>query len=221
MPTVISHPAVALGVFPWFRRRLGHPALLLVGMVLTVLPDIDVVGFRFGIAYGDLLGHRGLTHSLPFALAVGGLVAWPASRLAGGRFGALWLYFSLCLASHGLLDALTDGGLGVAFLSPISNERYFFEFRPIRVSALSVQRFFGGDWTGLLAIEAQWIWLPALVAGAAGIAAGRLRASLDARAAATAPAERAERIRRQSSIRTEGIASRDSLCADKAARPLK
>lgn len=174
MPTILSHPAVAIGAFPWFRRHLGHPALLLVGMALTVLPDIDVVGFRFGIAYGDLLGHRGLTHSLPFAAAVGGLVAWPAARLTGSRFSVLWPYFALCLASHGLLDAMTDGGLGIAFLSPFSNERYFFDVRPIRVSALSVQRFFAGDWPGLLAVEFRWIWLPALALGALGLAVGRL-----------------------------------------------
>ncbi len=189
MPTILSHPAVAIGAFPWFRRHLGHPALLLVGMALTVLPDIDVVGFRFGIAYGDLLGHRGLTHSLPFAAAVGGLVAWPAARLTGSRFSVLWPYFALCLASHGLLDAMTDGGLGIAFLSPFSNERYFFDVRPIRVSALSVQRFFAGDWPGLLAVEFRWIWLPALAFGALGLAAGRLRAMMRRRAAAP-PRER-------------------------------
>ncbi len=190
MPTVFSHPAAAIGAFPWFRRRLGHPAVLLVGMALTVLPDIDVIGFRFGIAYGDLLGHRGLTHSLAFALVVGGLVAWPAARLSGAGLRVLWFYFFLCLASHGLLDALTDGGLGIAFFSPFSNERYFFDFRPVRVSAISVQRFFAGNWTGLLAIELRWIWLPALVLGAAGIAVGRLRAALRARITAAAPPER-------------------------------
>ena len=175
MATVFSHPAAALGAFPWFRRRLRHPALLLVGMALTVLPDIDVIGFRLGIAYGDLLGHRGLTHSLFFAVVFGALVAWPAARWTGAGFKAVWLYFSICLASHGVLDALTDGGLGIAFLSPFSNERYFFDFRPVRVSALSVQRFFAGDWTGLLAVELKWIWLPALVLGAAGVAVGHLR----------------------------------------------
>ena len=30
----------------------------------AVLPDADVIGFAFGIEYGDLLGHRGLSHSL-------------------------------------------------------------------------------------------------------------------------------------------------------------
>jgi len=41
-----------------------------------MLPDIDVIGFSFGIQYGDMFGHRGLTHSLCFALLAGGLAAW-------------------------------------------------------------------------------------------------------------------------------------------------
>nr|HRC76832.1 rhodanese-like domain-containing protein [Kouleothrix sp.] len=32
---------------------------------------------------------------------------------------------------HGVLDAMTDGGLGVAFFAPFSATRYFFPFRPI------------------------------------------------------------------------------------------
>ena len=175
MATLITHPVVALGVFPWFRGRIGRPAVLAVGALLTGLPDADVVGFAFGIDYGDLLGHRGLTHSLPFALVLGGLAALAAARAWRLNTGILWLYFSLCLASHGVLDALTNGGLGVAFFSPFSNERYFFDFRPLQVSAISVRHFFAHDWTGLLGIEFRWIWTPMLALGAAGLLVNRLR----------------------------------------------
>ena len=49
---------------------------LLLGVLCAVLPDIDVVGFGYGIQYGDLWGHRGLTHSLVFAaLLAASLVA--------------------------------------------------------------------------------------------------------------------------------------------------
>ena len=173
MPTVFSHPAAPIGAVPGSRSRLRDPRVVVIGMVLTVVPDADVIGFGLGVAYGDLLGHRGLTHSLPFALVLGGLVAWPVARRFGAAFRVLWLYFTLCVASHGVLDALTNGGLGVAFFSPFSNERYFFEYRPLQVSAISVQRFFAGDWTGLLAVEFQWIWLPMLGLGAAGLALWR------------------------------------------------
>ena len=46
------------------------------------------------------------------------------------------------MASHGVLDALTDGGSGVAFLAPFDDTRYFFPWRPIRVSP-----FWGGFFT--------------------------------------------------------------------------
>ncbi len=177
MASLITHPVVALGLFPWFRSRIGKPAVLAIGAVLTGLPDADVVGFAFGVGYGDLLGHRGLTHSLPFALVFGGLVALAAARAWRLNPGILWLYFSLCLASHGVLDALTNGGLGVAFFSPFSNERYFFDFRPLQVSSISVARFFAHDWIGLLAIEFRWIWTPMLTLGVAGILVGRLRSA--------------------------------------------
>jgi inner membrane protein len=44
--------------------------------------------------------------------------------------------------THPLLDMLTDGGSGVMILFPFTTERFFFPWRPIRVSPLSVARFF-------------------------------------------------------------------------------
>ena len=35
------------------------------------------------------------------------------------------VFFFLITASHGILDAFTSGGLGIALLSPISNQRFF------------------------------------------------------------------------------------------------
>lgn len=174
MPTIITHPAAALGLLPWFRGQLGRPAVLITGMALTVAPDLDVIGFALGIPYGDLLGHRGLSHSLPFALAFGAAAAWPLARLWRVDFRLLWLYFFLCLASHGLLDALTGGGLGIAFFAPFTNERYFLDFRPIRVSDIGVGDFRTGRWMTVLLSELRWVWLPALGLAATGLFAARL-----------------------------------------------
>jgi len=187
MPTVISHPVVALGLFPWLRRELGRPAVLVIGMLLTVLPDLDIVGFKLGIPYGHLLGHRGLSHSLVFALVVGGLAALAVARVYRLRPAVLWLYFFLCLASHGLLDALTSGGLGIAFFSPFSNERFFFDVRPLRVSAIGLSDFLASRWSAVLASELKWVWLPALALGAAGAVAGRLARRVADRAQGVAP----------------------------------
>ncbi len=73
---------------------------------------------------------------------------------------ALWLYLFVATASHGCLDALTDGGLGVAFFSPFSNARYFFPVRPIRVSPIGIGAFVAGDLLAVLTSEIRCVWLP-------------------------------------------------------------
>jgi len=35
-----------------------------------MLPDIDVVGFAFGVRFADPWRHRGATHSIVFAMLV-------------------------------------------------------------------------------------------------------------------------------------------------------
>ena len=68
-------------------------------------------------------------------------------------------------ASHGFLDAFTNGGLGVAFFSPFDPTRYFFPWTPIEVSPIGAVRFFSQR--GLLVIisELRWVWLPSLALG--------------------------------------------------------
>lgn len=163
MATAFSHAVAALSLGTWLHRRGMSPRVWIAGVICSVLPDLDAIGFRFGIRYGDFWGHRGFTHSLVFAgviAATATIVAFrretPAirrSRLAG--------YLFLATASHGLLDAMTNGGLGVAFFSPFDNTRYFLPWRPIRVSPISIGRFFGPRAQSILASEFIWIWIPA------------------------------------------------------------
>ena len=86
-------------------------------------------------------------------------------------------FFFLATASHGLLDALTDGGLGVAFFAPFSDERYFFPWRPIAVSPISVRRFFTGRGLDVLASELVVVWMPATVMAVVGWLIRRQRRS--------------------------------------------
>jgi inner membrane protein len=160
--SAISHPVVALALAPAFR---APGAAVAVGALLTVLPDADSIGFWMGVPYGAPLGHRGLTHSLAFAALLAGLalpVVRRASRTAAaaGRTRSLFLYLFLCAASHGVLDAFTNGGLGVAFFAPLSNARYFFPWTPILVSPISVPGFFDSRGLRVLASELVWIWVP-------------------------------------------------------------
>jgi inner membrane protein len=135
-----------------------------------VIPDVDVIGFSFGIRYGDFIGHRGFTHSLLFAALLAGaatLLAFPRNLAAANRY-SLWAYLFLATANHGLLDAMTDGGLGRAFFAPFDNTRYFLPWTPIRVSPIGIERFFSSRGLTVLQSELLWIWLPAALLAVAG-----------------------------------------------------
>ena len=73
-----------------------------------------------------------------------------------------WIYLFLATASHGILDAMTTGGGGIAFFAPFWNERYFFPWRPILVSPMSVRRFFSERGARVIVSEIQYVWIPAL-----------------------------------------------------------
>jgi inner membrane protein len=164
MPSMLSHPAVPLALAPLLPQELRSPSLVLLGIACSVLPDLDVVGFRFGVSYGHVLGHRGLSHSIAFAVVLSACLAWlfPLQAQPGHAsrvmvFGFLFL----STLSHGVLDALTSGGLGVAFFAPFDERRYFFPWRPIRVSPISVSAFLSTRGIQVLQSELQWVWLPA------------------------------------------------------------
>lgn len=185
MPTVLSHAAVPLALGIGLGPRAVPGRLLAAGALASALPDADVLGFRLGVPYAAALGHRGLSHSLAFALLVG-LAGAAAARRLGARPGAAFLFLLAATASHGALDACTGGGLGVAFLWPFSPARHFAPVRPIAVAPIGLGRFFerGGlspRGAAVLASELRWIWLPAAV-----LAAGLL----PARALAGRPAAR-------------------------------
>lgn len=135
--------------------------VIALGMFCSIVPDLDVIGFSFGIRYADLWGHRGMTHSLVFAGLLSAVLVGLGFRHnpTSIRLG-LFVYLFLCTASHGMLDAMTDGGLGVAFFSPFDATRYFFDWRPVLVSPIGITEFFSEYGLRVLASEAIWIWLP-------------------------------------------------------------
>jgi len=176
MATPISHVVVAVALGNALNLPKVPPRLWLLGAACAVVPDVDVIGFWLGVPYDDLLGHRGLTHSLAFAGAVSLLIvaaAFRGERWDGYR-SRLLAYFFAATASHAVLDAMTNGGLGVAFFLPFDTTRYFFPFRPIEVSPLSVPAFFTARGLEILWNELVWICLPALLI-AALISLGRQR----------------------------------------------
>lgn len=162
MPTIITHTAVPLALRAVAERRILSNRLLAAAMIASVLPDADVAAFRVGIPYGHTFGHRGFFHSVSFAVVLGllGCLAW--RRLAASRAVAFLVLF-VSTVSHGLLDAATDGGLGVAFLSPFSNQRFFLPWHPINVSPLNLSAFASAQGVAVLQSELLWVWFPCLL----------------------------------------------------------
>lgn len=164
MPSIISHAAVPLALGLGLGKQTISPRLLIAGVAASMLPDLDVAAFRFGIPYAHAMGHRGMTHSLLIAACAGLLCALFARKL-DARAKVAGLFIFVCMASHGVLDALTTGGLGIAFLWPFSHERYFAPVRPIAVSPLGIARFFSPRGLAVLRSELLWVWAPcALIA---------------------------------------------------------
>ncbi len=169
MPTVITHAIAAAALGTGLGPRAQPPRFWLLTAACAMLPDADVVTYDLGLEYGHMFGHRGFSHSLVFAVMVGALMAvvlgrgeWRPAR------GRLLVHFTLATASHGLLDALVDEGLGVAFLAPFSAERYFFPWRPLEVAPIGGHGFFttapmegGLRWLTVIGSEILWVWLPA------------------------------------------------------------
>lgn len=139
----LGHVAVGVAVARYADGRTGDPRgrlwrAMVFWSLLSILPDLDVIGFSLGVRYDDPWGHRGATHSLALALVAGGLALALAGRCGFRRVPAAILAAGV-VASHGLLDAFTDGGLGVGFLWPVSNERFFAPVRPIPVAPIGLQ----------------------------------------------------------------------------------
>jgi len=106
----------------------------------------------------------GFTPSLTFAAL---LAAVPALGIWRTTFEiwrvSLFAYRFRSTARPGRLNAMTNGGLGVAFFAPFDNQRYFLPWRPIRVSPIGVSRFFGASGPAVLKSELRWICLPSIL----------------------------------------------------------
>jgi inner membrane protein len=145
----------------------GAPAPRLVAAMvgfsaLSLSPDADVISFALGVPYADPFGHRGASHSIVFALVLGALVGL-VQRLRGGE-GALKLgaLSAAVVVSHPLLDAMTTGGLGVAWAWPWSAERAFLPWRPIPVSPIGAgflsSRGLKVALTEVAQLAPLWLW---------------------------------------------------------------
>lgn len=167
MASAFSHIAVPAVFYAVFKSRSVNFTLFLVAALCSVIPDADVIAFKWGIPYESQWGHRGFTHSLVFSVWLAALLTLFHRQLGSKPWVIFWLCFLSC-ASHALLDSMTNGGLGVALYWPFSLERIFLPFRPIEVSPIGIESFFTEWGMRVLASELLWVLMPALVIGAAG-----------------------------------------------------
>lgn len=176
MPTIVTHGFAAALLGKSVTPGRMPARFWFLSVLCSILPDADVLGFRLGISYEDMLGHRGLTHSLVFALVLSLIVAFMTfPRLPRERTRLLLIsYFFVVTASHGMLDAMTDGGLGIAFFAPFDDTRYFFPFQPIKVSPIGLS-FFSARGLDVIWSELLWVWIPAATIAGAVLLVRRLR----------------------------------------------
>ena len=166
MPSVFSHAIVGSTLVACGLPR-PRATLVALGAALAVVPDLDVVGLAFGWGLDHPLGHRGLSHSLITAVTLAGLGTLACRPRPVERRWRIWLVLAAAAASHGVLDAMTNGGRGVAFFAPFLDTRWHFPLRPIEVSPIGVWSFISRRGVEVLTNEVVWLWLPCLAALAA------------------------------------------------------
>jgi inner membrane protein len=166
MASIFSHGIAAFTIGKVMILSKQPWKLWVLGIVCSMVPDADTIGFRFDIPYQSMWGHRGISHSILFALLLAFLVMltfYRNTQLSKKDWSILLLYFFLATVSHPILDAMTNGGLGVAFFAPFDNTRYFFPWRPIQVSPIGAKAFFSAAGWKVIKSELIWIWVPSIV----------------------------------------------------------
>lgn len=104
-------------------RALGRRAAAW-GALIGMSPDIDVIFGGLHAGFGELLYHRGTTHSLWFGPVVGPALGWLlwTKRGEGTPLGAWQKLAAWALFTHPLLDVFTP--YGTQLLAPFSRARF-------------------------------------------------------------------------------------------------
>jgi inner membrane protein len=163
MPTIITHAFTGVVSGLAFKNRKFPRGFMILSVLCAIIPDAEVIGFKLGIPYSSFLGHRGFFHSLFFSCVLGTvtgfLLAWAGRKK--WKEGLLYAGFlSFVTSLHGILDAFTNGGLGIALLSPFIEKRYFSLVTPIKVSPIGIKKFLNERSIDILVNEILWVWLP-------------------------------------------------------------
>lgn len=159
MPTIVTHAAVPLCIGLGLGKKIIPTGLLLTGIAFSMIPDLDVLSFKLNIPYANEFGHRGFTHSLMFAFLLPTL-ALLFKRYFNVSYGRIWCFLLLSLLSHSILDSLTTGGLGVGWLWPWSQQRFFAPLQVIKVAPFQLSQYLKPNGIAVIKSEILWVWMP-------------------------------------------------------------
>jgi inner membrane protein len=127
-------------------KKLGKKALFW-GVIAQSFPDIDTLAALFFPADQAFLFHRGITHSLMFAVIIGLLLALTVKKAHPKQYVPItFLVFFFCfqLMLHDLLDTCNSYGTGL--LEPFSHQRFsinlLYVADPLFTIGLIVATFF-------------------------------------------------------------------------------
>ncbi len=181
MASAFAHALVAVTAGKIYSGKPQSRKFWALGVFCAVVPDLDVLAFKFGIPYGHMFGHRGFSHSFFFGAVLSLLLVFLFFRKDGltrAKLLGVWLYLFICSASHGILDAMTTGGKGIAFWAPFSDERLWLPYRMIRVSPIRASDFFSEWGVRVLQSEFYWVGIPCTLILVVLFAARKLKKAL-------------------------------------------
>ena len=119
MASAFSHAIAALSLGTCFYRPQTPKRVWIAGAVFAVIPDLDAIGFRFGIHYSDFWGHRGFTHSLFFAVLLAAVAAATLYRRGKTGIGRNALFAYFFLASDGTVRVVEANNSGIIQINVI------------------------------------------------------------------------------------------------------
>ena len=161
MPSLLGHAVAGLAITSAFHGSKVPRRTWALAVFCAVAPDLDWFVSLLNLHRGHALNHRGAAHSLFAAMVLAAVVFLMGFR-RDQRRAAVWLCLTVAALSHGLLDACTAGGVGVALFMPFSDTRWACLWQPGWVAPLPVGREHVHTFLDSLWNEAFWIGLPAL-----------------------------------------------------------
>jgi inner membrane protein len=107
-------------------KKLGKKAMLL-GALAQSLPDVDFITTFWLSDSADIVSHRGITHSILFAVISTFVLSW-ASRYIFRKLALPWKLWFLLFGINILVHIFIDGfnAYGIGWFEPFSDRRYSF-----------------------------------------------------------------------------------------------